>query len=68
MKKNKTLKIAGIALIIWLLLKKKKTTSAGEENNLNIAPNTQQTRFKQKSFNSLQKTTRKPADINGVII
>lgn len=69
MKKNNTLKIAGVALIIWFLLKRKKTTEAGggQTAPTATAPTSAQTRVKQLVKNSLINKKIKD-EVNGVII
>lgn len=64
MKKNKNLPILiGAAILIYFLLPKKSTS-----DNTN-APNNQLMRLKQnnKVLTTLNQSTRKPADVNGII-
>ena len=70
MKKNKNLPILiGAAVLIYFLLPKKSTSGGGSESDNTIAPNNQLMRLKQsnKVLNTLNKSTRKPADVNGII-
>jgi hypothetical protein len=69
MKKNKNLPIyIGAAILIYFLLPKKSTSGGGEATNSTNAPSNQM-RLKQnnKVLTTLNQSTRKPADVNGII-
>jgi hypothetical protein len=69
MKKNKNLPIyIGAAILIYFLLPK-KSTSGGEAAENTSAPSNQLMRLKQnnKVLTTLNQSTRKPADVNGII-
>jgi hypothetical protein len=69
MKKNKKLPILiGAAILIYFLLPKKSTSGGGGTSDSTNAPSNQM-RLKQnnKVLTTLNQSTRKPADVNGII-
>ncbi len=69
MKKNKNLLIyIGAAILIYFLLPKKSTSGGGRTSDSTNAPSNQM-RLKQnnKVLTTLNQSTRKPADVNGII-
>jgi hypothetical protein len=70
MKKNKKLPILiGAAILIYFLLPKKSTSGGGGTADNTSAPSNQLMRLKQnnKVLTTLNQSTRKPADVNGII-
>lgn len=72
MKKNLSLIIGGAAAIIYLLMKCKNNLTkggGGGTSDSTNAPSNQLMRLKQnkKVLTTLNQSTRKPADVNGII-
>ena len=67
--KNPYLILGGVIAAIYFLLPKKSTSGGGGTSDSTNAPSNQLMRLKQnnKVLTTLNQSTRKPADVNGII-